>query len=335
MMDLNDIFQGRLTDQKWKLLGEYLKGRQIQAGQGIVIENSSINGTVISAERPREIPRSQAPPFSVVGIRKDGTDWKLQLQEGWVIQRVTTATGDAVEFKEVQIGGSAMSTRERPEITVAHNDFVFVSYTTTDDGLINNTPTIQVGTNPTSTHHQPQPSTGCSSSGDGSYKVKLFKFVIENGGPKIVYYQQSDIEHSRLPTIENIGGHRFLHTKYDGANDYYALKTLEQVNVSGADYGKVIVPVVSDECSEETIKFSAIAERPTTDDPQIQVVDDGVGKITITGNSVDRVIKFFNCEDYEVGKLEFKDGLLLGASQNDIDTSSFPATPITVGSCGS
>lgn len=334
-MNLFDIFQGRLTDTKWKKLGEYLKGREIQAGRGIVIENSSINGTVISTEKPREIPRSQAPPFSVVGIRKDGSDWKLQLQEGWVIQRVTTATGDAVEFKEVQIGGSAMSTRERPEITVTHNDFVFVSYTTTDDGLINNTPTIQVGTNPTSTHHQPQPSTSCASSGDGSYQIKLFQFVIDDGGPKIIYYQQSDIEHSRLPTIENVGGHRFLHPKRDGANDHYALKTLEQVEVSGADYGKVIVPVVSDECSEETIKFSAIAERPTTDAPQIQVVDDGVGKITITGNSVDRVIKFFNCEDYEVGKLEFKDGLLLGATQTDVDTSSYPETAITVGSCGS
>lgn len=320
-MNLFDIFQGRLTDTKWKKLGEYLKGREIQAGRGIIIENSSINGTVISTEKPREIPRSQAPPFSVIGIRKDGSDWKLQLQEGWVIQRVTTSTGDAVEFKEVQIGGSAMSTRERPEITVAHNDFVFVSYTTTDDGLINNTPTIQVGTNPTSTHHQPQPSTGCASSGDGSYNVKLFKFVIENGGPKVVYYQQSDIEHSRLPKIENVGGHRFLHPKRDGANDYYALKTLEQVNVSGANYGKVIVPVVSDECSEETIKFSAIAERSS--DPQIRVVDNQAGKIDITGNSVNTIIYFQNCDSNTVASLEFVDGLL----------KSYTGSPIQLGEC--
>ena len=99
MNDLYSIFQGGYTANKWRLLGEYLKGREISAGEGIRVDDSSSSGTIISAAPKREVRQSQAPPFSVLSIRKDTEQeggYLVSLQEGWVIERETRQTADAI-----------------------------------------------------------------------------------------------------------------------------------------------------------------------------------------------------------------------------------------------
>lgn len=335
-MDLNDIFQGRLTDQKWKRLGEYLKGRQIHAGRGITIQDSSSSGTIISAEQVEQIPPTQAPPFSVLAIRRvpesDPAEYKIQMQEGWVIERDTLGGSgtDAIDFHEVSIGAQLMSVRPRAEITVEENNWVYLHYKTDDKGYVKQGETVTVGgvtynlpavipysSTQLSVHHQP-PSGDCGTSIEGSYFIKLFQFVLEDNGPRIVVYQQSDVEHSKLPNFENVGGERFIHSQRNGASDQYEFKTLEQIEPVGRTFGKVIVPVPSgeSECDLETIKFSAIAERSS--DPQIRVNDSGDGVITVQGNSYDVNIGFLKCDGTYASTLTFKDGLLVSASSSTI-----------------
>ena len=348
-MDLHQIFQGGPSAYKWKQLGEYLKGNQLNAGKGIKIENSTSSGSIISAKQPRDIRQSQAPPFSVLSLRQTTSNtYAVEIQEGWVIQR-KTGTGssiDAIDFHEVYYGnGNAMSARPRTEIALANNEFVYVHYKTDEEGFIktgaNDRPTIMVASSvPNSVHHQPPSGETDSSThgADGNYNVKLFKLTIDNGLPKIIVHQQSDIEHTRLPSFKNVGGERFIHKDWDGVEDRYLFRTLKQNAPSGRTYGKVIVDAVGTEMADvnDSIKFSAIAEKlptsnPTTN-PQINVNDDGAGVITIEGNGVNGSLKLRECPVSGGGSpatlvlLEWEDGLIKGPASDTI---------ISIPSCGS
>lgn len=311
-MDLYQIFQGAYSDYKWKKLGEYLKGKQLNAGKGIKIENSTSSGSIISAKQPREKKQSQAPPFSVLSLRQTtSTTYAVQLQEGWVIERKTKydSAVDAVSFHEVNLGGAAMSTRPRNEVTLEHDQYAYVEFGTNNEGFVNTTPTITVASSvPNSTHHQPP--SGVAAGAYGSYKVKLFKLTVDNGSPKIVVYQQSDIEHTRLPTFRNVGGERYIHKDWDGAADRYDFRTLKQHEPSGRTYGKVIVDFVNNEDDDQNdaIKFSAIAEKASS--PQVNVSDDGAGIVTIEGNGVNGSIRFEQCDGTEITTLQWSDGLI-------------------------
>lgn len=311
-MDLYQIFQGGPSDYKWKQLGDYLKGNELNAGKGIKIENSTSSGSIISAKQPREKKQSQAPPFSVLSLRKtSSTQYSVELQEGWVIERKTKydSAVDAVSFHEVNLGGAAMSTRPRNEVTLEHNQYAYVEFETDNEGFVNTTPTITVAsTVPNSTHHQPP--SGVAAGAYGSYKVKLFKLTVDNGSPKIVVYQQSDIEHTRLPTFRNVGGERYIHKDWDGPADRYDFRTLKQHEPSGRTYGKVIVDFVNNEDDDQNdaIKFSAIAEK--TSPSQIKVNDDGAGIVTVRGNGVNGSIRFEQCDGTEITTLQWSDGLI-------------------------
>lgn len=311
-MDLYQIFQGGPSDYKWKQLGDYLKGNELNAGKGIKIENSTSSGSIISAKQPREKKQSQAPPFSVLSLRKtSSTQYSVELQEGWVIERKTKydSAVDAVSFHEVNLGGAAMSTRPRNEVTLEHNQYAYVEFETDNEGFVNTTPTITVAsTVPNSTHHQPP--SGVAAGAYGSYKVKLFKLTVDNGSPKIVVYQQSDIEHTRLPTFRNVGGERYIHKDWDGPADRYDFRTLKQHEPSGRTYGKVIVDFVNNEDDDQNdaIKFSAIAEKASS--PQVNVSDDGAGIVTIEGNGVNGSIRFEQCDGTEITTLQWSDGLI-------------------------
>lgn len=320
-MDLHQIFQGGPSDYKWKQLGEYLKGREINAGKGIKVENSPSSGTIISAKKPREIRQSQAPPFSVLSLRRvpntSPQQYAAELQEGWVIERHTGENDDGVEFHPPQLGGADMSTRPRNEITIEENDYVYVRFTTDNEGYIQNLPQITVdSTDQSSQHHQPP--SGDNTGAYGDYYVKLFKLTIVNNGPTIVYYQQSDIEHDRIETFLNVGGARKLHKKWNGTNQRYEFRTLKQFIPASAtpEYGKVIVDAQDgDETldANDAIKFSVIAERATS--PQINIDDDGAGVITVKGNNNDATINFLDCSGgTPAHTLTFVDGLLTSSS---------------------
>lgn len=319
-MDLYDIFQGGITENKWRLLGEYLKSQEITPGKGIKVDKSLSSGTIISAKQPREQSQSQAPPFSVLRLRElTSGGYAAELQEGWVIERHTGENDDGVEFHAPQLNGADMSVRPRNEITIQQDQFVYVRFTTDNEGYIQNQPQIVVdSTDQTSQHHQPP--SGDNPGRYGDYYIKLIKLTIVDNGPEIVYYQQSDVEHDRLETFKNVGGARKLHKKWNGTNRRYEFRTLKQVEPSGRDYGKVIVDADGDESLDvnDSIKFSAIAERATL--PQINVEDDLAGVITVKGNDNDATINFLDCSGgTPAHTLTFVDGLLTSPNNETVD----------------
>lgn len=317
-MDLYDIFQGGITENKWRLLGEYLKSQEITPGKGIKVDKSLSSGTIISAKQPREQSQSQAPPFSVLRLRElTSGGYAAELQEGWVIERHTGENDDGVEFHPPQLGGADMSVRPRNEITIQQNQFVYVRFTTDNEGYIQNQPQIVVdSTDQTSQHHQPP--SGDNTGTYGDYYIKLFQLTIVDNGPEIVYYQQSDVEHDRLETFLNVGGARKLHKKWNGTNQRYEFRTLEQVEPSGRTYGKVIVDAEDDDetlPANDSIKFSAIAELGSSSNPQVRVNDDGAGIVTIRGNGNNATIAFNSCSGSQPHyELTFVDGLLTSSS---------------------
>ena len=315
-MDLESIFQGKLNEHKWNLLGDYLKGQVINPGAGVLMERSPSSGVTISTRKPRERPPSQPPPFSVLSLSKvpesDPAEYKVTIQEGWVIERLTNSTSDSVEFHEVNIGASPMSTRPRPELTMSVGDFAMVYFTTDDEGNINSVPVIQAGAQTNSTHHQPP--SGEGSGANGYYYVDLFELTLDAGAPVITLYQQSDIEHYRRWIGRNLGTGRWIHKEWNGANDTYDFRRLKQVEPSGRTYGKVIVPAVGTEfdAANDDIKFSAIAERLTS--PQVNVNDDGAGIVTIEGNANDGSLTWKDCDDVPTTLITWVDGLVTSAS---------------------
>jgi len=326
MNDLYSIFQGGYTANKWRLLGEYLKGREISAGEGIRVDDSSSSGTIISAAPKREVRQSQAPPFSVLSIRKDTEQeggYLVSLQEGWVIERETRQTADAIQFHQVDLDGEPMSTRPRREAIMTPGDFAVCYYTTDEEGFVTGTPEISiVATVEDSLHHQPP--SGEGSGAGGYYYIKLFKLEADNGGVKIVYYQQSDIEHTRLPTFRNVGGERYIHKEWESDDDRYDFRTLKQFEPTGEGtippYGKVIVDAVGEEFDDanDAIKFSAISEHI---EGEIEVDDDGAGTITVRGNSKSGSLYWEYCEEDDEGNLgetllTWSDGLITNTNPN-------------------
>ena len=321
-MDLYDIFQGGITENKWRLLGEYLKSQEITPGKGIKVDKSLSSGTIISAKQPREQSQSQAPPFSVLRLRElTSGGYAAELQEGWVIERHTGENDDGVEFHPPQLGGADMSVRPRNEITIQQNQFVYVRFTTDNEGYIQNQPQIVVdSTDQTSQHHQPP--SGDNTGTYGDYYIKLFKLTIVDNGPEIVYYQQSDVEHDRLETFLNVGSARNLHKKWNGTNQRYEFRTLKQFLPASStpEYGKIIVDAdgAESQAVNDSIKFSVIAERATS--PQINVDDDGAGVITVKGNNNDATINFLDCSGgTPAHTLTFVDGLLTSPNNESVD----------------
>ena len=332
-MDLYTIFQGGYTDNKWRLLGEYLKGREITAGEGIRIDDSSSSGTLISAPPKREKKQSQPPPFSIISLRKDDEsgDYKVELQEGWVTTKRTNVEADAVEFTPVEINGELMSTRPRPELTISENDFVFLDFDTDEEGFVIGTPEIRTGDEEESDHHQPP--SGEGDGAGGSYKVKLFQFTLDEGAPQITFYQQSDYEHFRLWSGNNIGAGRYIHKEWNGVTDRYDFRTLEQFVPTGQghipEYGKVIVDPVGEEfdATNDSIKFSCLSEK--FEDPQIEVNDDGEGTITIEGNNKFGTLVWRKCDEEEddVELLSWSDGLITNTNPVPVITAGCEGLP--------
>lgn len=334
-MDLETIFQGSPTPHKWRMLGDYLKGRGIIAGQGITVDDSSGSGVIVASKSRREIKQSQPPPFSIRSLRavpeSDPPQYAAELQEGWVIERDTLQGNDGVVFHEVNINAVPMSTRPREEITLTDGDFVSVHYDTSETGYLTNTPEITVGAEQDSDHHDPPSGEGAGA--HGSYYVKLFKFEIDEGAPVVTVYQQSDIEHERLWTGRNVGGARYIHKFWDRSAERYDFRTLEQYVPTGGghipEYGKVIVDAVGDEidATNDAIKFSCLSEK--FEDPQIEVNDDGEGTITIEGNNKSGTLVWRQCDEEEddVELLSWSDGLITNTNPVPVITAGCKGLP--------
>lgn len=318
-MNLESIFQGPITPQKWKMLGDYLKSTKINPGHGVRIQDSYTLGKTISAVPVRQPRQTQSPPFSVLTFRKvpdsSPAEYVVTLQEGIVLERHIISTDDGVQEFECKIGANFMSSRPYPELTISDGDTVWCNYTTDAEGFVQGDPVVVASSSTNNTTHHIPPSGANGGSGvTGAYWIKLFEFNVVSGKPTFTYFQQSDIEHTRLWVGRNIGSARYIHKEIDPTTGTYDFRTLEQVEPSGRTFGKVIVPFVNgDEFDDanDSIKFSAICERATS--PQINVNDDGAGAVTIEGNNKDGSLTWTDCSTPTptvTTLIEWQDGLV-------------------------
>ena len=191
----------------WNLLLEAIEARTPRSGTGLEFMSSS-GGFCYSAPTPKGGNPPGQPPFSVIGIAKDGGDYLVTIREGWVIER-KPKTGDTpvVKFHMPKSDGTALDVIPRPQIAMAIGDTLWCKYETDAMGGITGTPAMVVSAGePTSTHYQPA-NPGASGQ-TGIYHVKLIKLEDDGGIPKVSVYQQSDIGHwAQLWTGENIGNY--------------------------------------------------------------------------------------------------------------------------------
>ena len=331
-MDLEKIFEGELTKVKWKMLGDYLKGRKLNAGSGtgITVSDSHSSGYTIGKIPERKIKPTQAPPFSVLSLRKipntTPSQYAATLQEGYVMLRLSDTDVDAVQ-EIPTIGGQAMTARPRPEITLTDGDFVACSYATTSDGIVDGTPVVSVSQSEIdSVCHVP--ASGAGSGSSGNEWIKLFQFNLVDGAPVITVFNQSDIEPQRLWKGRNVGGARYIHKERDGENDTYDFRTLNQVDVPALRNGaKIIQDFVNgdefDDANDE-IDFACLVEK--LEDPQVEVNDLGSGVVEIKRNDKNGTLNWQNCEGSTSELLAWSDGL--------ITTSAPGAGNTIVAGCG-
>ena len=213
----------------WNLLLEALAARTPCPGIGLQFIASSGGFSYSAPPHNGELPKGQ-PPFSVIAIEKDGSSsYKVTIQEGWVIERrAKTADHPHVKFNMPKYGETALDTIPRPQISMSIYDILWCRYRTDKAGLVTGTPEIIVDSNDKDGIHYWPGDPADEYGGDGDYYVKLFKLVLDDGCPKVIVYQQSDIEHyAQLWTGENVGGGVGIFKKHDEDNNTYQFRTVD------------------------------------------------------------------------------------------------------------
>ena len=207
----------------WNLLLDAINARTPRPGNGLDLVAAS-GGFAYSARRQAAYQPGQ-PPFSVIAIEKDGTAYKVTMKEGWVIERQPETTlHPAVRFHIPKVGGVALDTIPRPQLTMAIGTTAFCRIKTDLKGKVSEQPTISAAvasSGQDGQHYYPKDPDASGQTGD--IYVKLFTLADDgSGGAAVKVYQQSDIEHwAQLWTGENVGsGSRVFKEHTEALNVY-------------------------------------------------------------------------------------------------------------------
>jgi hypothetical protein len=214
--------------EDWNLLLDAIAARTPRPGDGLKLIASS--GGFAYSKPGQKFNLPGQPPFSVIAIEKSGSKYKVTIKEGWVIDRLPKTTlHPAVVFRMPTASGTPLNATPRPQIEMSIGDYLWCQIKTTIEGLISETPLIVVdSTELEGVHYYPKdPEDTTSGGSEGNYYVKLFKLALEDGSPKVIPYQQSDIEHwAQLWTGENIGEGSRVFKQHDEENNIYQFRSL-------------------------------------------------------------------------------------------------------------
>jgi hypothetical protein len=220
--------------EDWNLLLDAITARTPRSGNGLKLICSS--GGFAYSSPPQMVTHISHPPFSVIGIEKAGTAYKVTMKEGWVIERQPkTVLHPAVGFWMPKAGTVKLDATPRPQVTMAIGNTAWCRIKTNNQGLITEDPTISVsGANHDGSHYFPEDPD--ASGQDGDYYVKLFKLEDDAGTPRVRVYQQSDIEHwAQLWTGRNVGtGSRVFkeHTEEENIYKFRSIKAGSGITVT-------------------------------------------------------------------------------------------------------
>ena len=174
-------------------------------------------------------------------------------------------------------------------------DILWCRYRTDKAGLVTGTPEIIVDSSDhDGVHYWPKDPEGYG--GDGDYYVKLFKLELDDDGfPKVIVYQQSDIEHyTQLWTGENTGSGAGIYKKHDEAENLYKFRSVDGRGGYTGDYPNAGVTA------------------------QIKAVTDGdVVRVIGNGKKGSRVWK--DCDGNEMMRIEWNDGLVTSSGDEEME----------------
>lgn len=230
----------------WNLLIEAIEARTPRPGAGLELIASS--GGFAYSKPPQALPNLAYPPFAVIAIAKNGTSFKVTINDGWVIERQPESDiTPAVKFWMPTYGGTALDTVPRPQLTMNTGDIAWCKIETNTKGVIKTTPTILINAaDQNGTHYNPVDPD--ASGTDGTHYVKLFKLVNDGGTPAIKSYQRSDIEHyAQLWTGENIGSGARVFKEYAETQNAYKFRCLK-----AKDYGGIKITENGDDIEFES-----------------------------------------------------------------------------------
>ena len=211
----------------WNLLLDAISARTPRPGNGLELIASS-GGFAYSRPGAGGTQNPHLPPFAVIGIEKENAAYLVTVKEGWVIERKPKTTDSpTVLFHIPTADGTPLDTIPRPQIAMSIGQTLWCKFTTGPTGELNAPPEIIAAADEQNgNHHYPQDPEGSGS--DGTYFVKLFKLDEDDGSPKVIVYQQSDIEHwATLWTGENKGDGSRVFKEHDEEQNRYYFRTIK------------------------------------------------------------------------------------------------------------
>jgi hypothetical protein len=138
MMSIDDIFRGQMTAQKWRALGEYLRGQRIFAGQGVRLSKDR-NGILIAAKLRDWLQPPQRIFWPTLHIDDSGETpaYTVTVSFGLVNERDITK-GDGVDAMKVPPWEcpSRLDGEDEHEFTITNGQSVYVRVFETSSGAI-------------------------------------------------------------------------------------------------------------------------------------------------------------------------------------------------------
>ena len=330
--------------EDWNTLLDAITARTPKPGTGLELIASS-GGFAYSSPTGLLVERQSLPPFAVIGIEKDGGNYEVIIKEGWVIERKPKAESDApaVLFHMPKVGDDKLNMIPRPKIGMSIGDTLWCKFNTDMQGELTEDPEMIVsGEDENGTHYQPEDPE--ESGVEGIYYVKILKLENDEGSPRVMVYQQSDIEHwAVLWTGENLGAGARVYKKHVDLENVFKFRTVRgdyginqvetwdevQLDFDGENVG-VGCPVWVEPLDAQgqpepdppdgPAQFRSIAERETQ--PQIRVEcepanpgDPLPDTIRIVGNEKNGAILLDQGEDGVSELARWEDGLVTTAGE--------------------
>jgi hypothetical protein len=302
-------------------------------------------------------------PFAVIKAEPKEAAYELTFEPGRVIcaNPVQAANdGDGYDYFIPEIAGAPMDQKdengELPKLTVSPGEGVFVQIERDNEGFVIPPVEISVETvGEDSDHYQPKDPVddGTPSNYD---LIRIVDVLEEDDELELKVWRKSDILLTPfLWTGENLGGHARPYKEHAEEAGVYRFRTIqgcwgalveedgdiikveaEAENIGDGDslsagQGAVVLKTRSEDfhdfddaiCSQK-MKFRSLLQGAGADEKEIRITQEDEA-VRVHGNGVKRSLIFQDCNLAELGRLEFKDGLL---------TDGFDLT-IIVGDCPS
>ena len=187
--------------------------------------------------------------------------------------------------------------------------YIYVRATTDAKGVINATPTVVSSTSKQASIHHIPPDDQDSSGTDGDYYFLIAEFEADAGGNPTIKRRITGNRNipNQLIEVENIGTGKKLHRDYlEDVDDKHELRTIKQ------------------RASQPQIKVKYDNEDAGGD-------EEDATEILVEGNDNDAEIIFEDCDENELLRLVFKDGLL----ESPTDATAEADRTVTIGGCDS